>query len=122
MLQTLEAKSPINMRLDKGQLLVTTLGPLNVASQGLVSLGEVATQPDLDKFFKQKLVALPYIHGAYVAGGMVTYSQIVGITLSKKLFKNGEAVVLKADVSCSLIVVPALNSQGAPDPSPPTFF
>ncbi|SHI19731.1 hypothetical protein VA7868_02341 [Vibrio aerogenes CECT 7868] len=109
-----------NLQLDKGQLIVPLLGPLTVSSKGLLSKGEIAVQPDVEQFLKQKLMNQPYINGAFALGGMVSFNQITAIQLSAKLFKKGKAVVLKGDIECSLTVIPAKDPNGVPDASPPT--
>ncbi len=118
--EAVNANTLLNLQLDKGQILVPTLGPLTVNSTGIACMGELATEADIEQCLKQRLISLPYINNNFV-GGMVTMNQITSIELSEKLKKKGDPVVLKGDVKCSLITIPALDpSSGTPDPSPPT--
>ncbi|KZN59731.1 hypothetical protein N478_08410 [Pseudoalteromonas luteoviolacea S4060-1] len=120
MIKILNASTIFNLLLDKGVLIVPTAGPLDVASKGLICQGEIAVQDDIEKFLQQKVNMSPYIQGAHVAGGSVTFSAITDIVLSDVTFKGGAPIVLHGDIKCSLSVIPALNDKGIPDPSPPT--
>lgn len=116
----LNAQTAINIVLDKGMILVPSLGPLTVQSKGVISGGEISTQDDIENFLKQKINNLPYIQGAFLLGGMVSFNQISKIPLSKKFFKKGKEVVLAGDIECAITVVPAKNDKAVPDASPPT--
>ncbi|KZN57745.1 hypothetical protein [Pseudoalteromonas luteoviolacea] len=120
MIEILNASTIFNLLLDKGVLIVPTAGPLDVVSKGMICQGEIAVQDDIEKFLQKKVNMSPYIQGAYVAGGAVTFSAINDIVLSDVTFKGGAPIVLKGDIKCSLSVIPALNDKGIPDPSPPT--
>ena len=74
----------------------------------------------IEAFLGKTVKNLPYINGAFVLGGMVSFNSITDIPLATKTFKKDKEVVLKGDIKCSLTVVQAKNDKGIPDSGPPT--
>ena len=114
--------SAFTLTLDKGVLVPPVVNStVEVSTVGFKVLEqEVAVQNDIEATLTKLIAGLMYEQAAFKAG-TVTFNQVSKIILSELSTKGTAPLVLKGELECTLITVPAIDpASGAPDAAPPT--
>ena len=106
--------SAFSVTLDKGDFVSPVNSTLEVSSAGFKVLEqEAAVQSDIDATLAKLIAGLVYKRETFL-DGKVTFNKISKITLSESSKKGNQPVVLKGEIECTIIVVPA-KANNTPD-------